>query len=230
MKLWNEGTKIPTMMLGLLIIVLVAVLYWEWEQGRALEHRLQQLKTPPATVAATIAVLPEFVLPNADTGFPEVVSRSLFTAARRSTGVATVGGIRAMKKGQFVLVGVMITPRQVSALLRDVQTQKTEAVAKDGSVRGMTLVDVTPTRVVLRQGAEVEELPLNVQIGLRAPVNAPPGAPSPASNTPSPTLNASPQPPSRPASAPASAVVPTPPKPLDGASASKNAPPSPSPR
>lgn len=226
MKLWTESTKIPTLMLGLLIIALGALLYWEWEQGRALERQLVQLKTPPVTAAATAAVLPEFVLPNADTGFPEVVSRSLFTAARRSSGVAAAGGSRSMKKGQFALVGVMITPQKHAALLRDVQTQKTETVAKDGQVRGMTLIEVAPARVVLRQGTEVEELPLNVQIGIKAPV-APPIAGANAVPNAIGLPGANPQSPSRTSSMPAPAAVQPLPKPLEGASAPKNAPPNP---
>ena len=60
-----------------------------------------------------------------------------------------------------------------SALLRDVQTNKTEVVALVGVIRGITLGEVEPSRVVLRQGAESEELALNVQTAPKRPVNQP---------------------------------------------------------
>lgn len=226
MKSWTEGVKIPSLVLVLLAVALSGVLYWEWEQGRALEQSLLQLRKVPATPANTVGVLPEFALPEAEAGFPELVSRSLFTAGRRGTGSAARGGRSAMKKGQFVLVGVMITPRLNSALLRDVQTNRTETVAQGGEVRGMTLGEVTSTRVVLRQGAEVEELPLNVQMGPKGPAAAQPATLPPAA---SPAVVPSSAPPTsaRPASAPASAAVPPPSKPAEGASAPKNPPPSP---
>ena len=226
MKSWTEGVKIPSLVLVLMAVVLSGVLYWEWEQGRKLEQGLLQLRKVPVTPVNAVGVLPEFRLPEAEAGFPELVSRSLFTASRRGTGSAVKGGRGAMKKGQFVLVGVMITPRQSSALLRDVQTNKTETVAQGGEVRGMTLGEVTSTRVVLRQGTEVEELPLNVQMGPKGPVTAPPVAPLPA-GSPTVVPPSAQQANARPASAPASAAVPPPPKPVEGASAPKNPPPSP---
>ena len=229
MKRWTDGVKIPSLVLGLMAAVLSGVLYWEWEQGRVLEKSLLQLRKVPATPVNVVGVLPEFRLPEAEAGFPQLVSRSLFTASRRGTGSAVKGGRGAMKKGQFVLVGVMITPRQNSALLRDVQTNKTETVAQGGEVRGLTLGEVTSTHVVLRQGTEVEELPLNVQMGPKGPAAAPPVAPPPAAS-PAVVPPGAPQANARPASAPASAAVPPPPKPVEGASVPKNPPPSPTSR
>ena len=96
-----------------------------------------------------------------------------------------------MKYWFGMLVGVLITPQHRSALLRDVQTNKTETVALVGVVRGITLGEVESNRVVLRQGAESEELVLNVQTGPKQPAtpqsripNAPFSAPVVASSPP----------------------------------------------
>lgn len=212
--------------LSLIAVLLAGLLYWEWDQGMRLQQDLVKLRKIPVTPVQMKAILPEFVLPDAEAGFPELISRSLFSVSRRSSASATKGGRGAMKKGQFVLVGVLITPSQRAALLRDVQTNKTETVALVGVVRGLTLGEVEPTRVVLRQGAESEELILNVQIGPKGPVVPQ----SSAAQTP-PPASAKP-PPASPASTPASGGNPptgSPSKPLEVASAPK-APPSPPPR
>ena len=162
-------------------LLLAGLLFWEWERGLALERDLLKLRNVPATPAKAQKILPEFNLPAADSGFPELIPRSIFSTSRRSSAPATKGGARAMKKGQFVLVGVLITPRQKSALLRDVQTNKTEVMASSAVVRGMTLGEVEPSRVVLHQGAESEELVLNVQTGPKnAALPRPSGPPPPA--------------------------------------------------
>jgi hypothetical protein len=117
-----------------------------------------------------------------------------------------------MVRGQFILVGVLITPRQRSALLRDAKTNKTETVALGGVVRGMTLGEAESSRVFLHQGAETEELTLNVQTGPKPPS----AAQAQAVATPPPA------PPAVQASAP---VAPLPPaKPVDAASGPKPSP------
>lgn len=204
------------------VVLLTGVLYWEWDQGIQLEQELIKMRKVPATPISIKAILPEFSLPEAESGFPELVSRSLFSVNRRSSASASKGGRSAMKKGQFVLVGVLVTPAQKSALLRDVQTNKTETVAQNAVLRGLTLGVVEPTRVVLRQGVETEELILNVQIGPKGPVALSPPA------TPMPPV-ANPKPPTAPAPA-HSASSPNPPpgtpsKPVEVASAPKGMPP-----
>ncbi len=225
MKTAKERMKYLTVALMCMVVLLAGVLYWEWNQGMQLEQELGKMRKIPATPISIKAILPEFSLPEAESGFPELVSRSLFSVNRRSSASASKGGRSAMKKGQFVLVGVLVTPAQKSALLRDVQTNKTEPVAQNAVVRGLTLGVVEPTRVVLRQGVETEELILNVQIGPKGPVALSPPA------TPMPPV-ANPKPPTAPASAAPvhSASSPNPPrgtpsKPAEVASAPKGMPP-----
>ena len=160
------------------------------------------MRNIPAVAAKPLNILPEFTLPAEEAGFLELIPRSLFSINRRSSAVAVKGGVASMKKGQFVLVGVLITPQRSSAQLRDVQTNKAETVALNGVVRGMTVGEVGPSKVVLRQGTENEELILNVQTGPKgaaaaraaaspplvgapvAPASAPVAPPSPAASGP----------------------------------------------
>jgi hypothetical protein len=162
--------KYLTFGLTLATLLLAGVLLWEWDRGLSLERDLLKMRDIPVTPVKSPNILPEIILPAADVGFPELISRSLFSIARRSLVAANKGGVVAMKKGQFVLVGVLVTPQQKSALLRDVQTNKTETVASAAVVRGMTLGVVESSRVVLHQGADSEELLLNVQTGTKVAV------------------------------------------------------------
>jgi type II secretory pathway component PulC len=192
-------------------LALGGVLYWEWDQGLRLEQELLEIRKIPASAVPAQTILPEFTLPASDSGFPELLSRQLFAVNRRAP--APVGkGIAAMKKGQFVLVGVLITPQQRSALLRDVQTNKTEAVAQVGIVRGMTVDEVESARVVLRQGTESEELILNVQAGPKGPVPARipavPALPRPVASAPSLPASAAPATPTTPVPASVAASEP----------------------
>ena len=219
-------------------LLLLGVLAWEWEQGKTLERQLLTLRKLPVTAVPPQKILPEFSLPDKETGFPELLSRPIFSLSRRASGSATKD-VGNMKKGQFVLVGVLITPNQRSALLRDVVSNKTETVPLVGSVRGLTLGEVQADRITLRQGAESEELMLNVQTGPKPPAAARnPAAPAPGLVSPAampPAAAASVAVPAKPAaSAPAPsasaasaakpvAVLPPPPKPAASSALPANA-------
>ncbi|MGV8803664.1 MAG: hypothetical protein ACWA6Y_01720 [Polaromonas sp.] len=201
------------MFLAAMSLLLLGVLLWEWEQGKQLERELLKMRTLPVTAVPPQNILPEFTLPNKDTGFPEMLARPVFSASRRPPSVAAKDA-GAMKKGQFVLVGVLISPGTRAALLRDVATGKVQTVGQSAVVRGMTLAQVQPDRAVLRLSDESEELSLNVQTGpkLVAPQRVPvaPGQPAPglpgippAPAPSAPALASQPQ-------APASAIAPAP--------------------
>lgn len=194
MKSAMDGQRLLRVALLLCAVLLGGVLFWEWQQGVQLERNLRTVHKIPTNVAPTLSVLSEFGLPAQATGFPELLARPLFTISRRFPAVAQ-GGPGAMKKGQFVLVGVLLARPQQAALLRDVQTNKTETVAVGASVRGLVLEKVSPDRVVLRQGEEVEELTLDVLRGSKpAAAQTQPGqnpvtqAPSAFKPTPTPSV------------------------------------------
>ena len=176
-----------------LSLLLAGILLWEWERGMDLQRDLLKLRKMPVTAVPPQKILPEFSLPDLETGFSELLARPIFATSRRAFVAAGPEDAGAMKKGQFVLVGVLISPGQRSALLRDVATGKTETVAQVGVVRGMTVGQVLPGRVVLRQGEESEELLLNVLSGPKLPPRTP-VAPTSAALPPAPAASA-PRPP-----------------------------------
>ena len=182
MKSFTARDRYMAMFLAVMSLILLGVLLWEWEQGKQLERELLKMRVLPATAVPPQKVLPEFTLPNKESGFPEMLARPVFSLSRRPPSVAAKEA-GAMKKGQFVLVGVLISPGTRAALLRDVATGKVQTVSQSAVVRGMTLAQVQPDRAVLRLSDESEELSLNVQTGpkLVAPQRVPvaPGQPAP---------------------------------------------------
>jgi hypothetical protein len=180
-----------------LSLLLAGVLLWEWEQGSRLGRALTKIRKMPVAAVPAVKILPEFNLPDAEAGFPELLARPIFVASRRPMASVSQGVAGAMKKGQFALVGVVITPSQHSALLRDVESNKTETVAMGAQIRGLTLGEVEAGKVVLRMGAEIEELVLKVQVGAKSPPSPTPppvrgdapesARPAPSSSPPSPT-------------------------------------------
>lgn len=163
--------------MALVSLLLAGVLAWEWEQGQQLEKDLLKIRVLPVTPVPALDVLPEFSMPDVQNGFPELLSRPIFSVNRRPPAVANQGGVSAMKKGQYTLVGVVITPTQRSALLRNVETGKTSRVAMGGEIQGLTLGEVEANRVVLRMGNESEEIPFKVQIGAKPQASGAPVSP-----------------------------------------------------
>ena len=182
MKSFTARDRYMAMFLAVMSLILLGVLLWEWEQGKQLERELLKMRVLPATAVPPQKVLPEFTLPNKESGFPEMLARPVFSVSRRPPSVAAKEA-GAMKKGQFALVGVLISPGTRAALLRDATTGKVQTVSQSAVVRGMTLAHVQPDRAVLRLSDESEELSLNVQTGpkLVAPQRVPvaPGQPAP---------------------------------------------------
>lgn len=125
-----------------------------------------------------IRLLPPFALPPIDPTFKESVERPLFSFSRRPIPPATAPAAVAAvaQKGQFRLVGTSVSSDAAIALLLDNKTGKTLRAKKGDEVRPgdstIRVDQVTPTRVVLRHGAETEEL------GLRT-ASSPPGAAAP---------------------------------------------------
>ena len=180
MKTVMEREKYFLLAMTVVSLMLAGVLLWEWEQGMNLKRDLLKMRKIPVADVPAQKILSEFSLPDLENGFPELLSRPVFAVSRRAFVAPVQADAGVMKKGQFVLVGVLISPGQRSALLRDVATGKTETVAQVGLIRGMALGDVQSNRVVLRQGEETEELLLNVLTGPKLPQRAL-GAPAPAS-------------------------------------------------
>lgn len=198
---------------GAVAILLAAVVAAEHFLGRV---TIGEEPRAPAKIAEA-RLLPPFSLPADSQPVPETVSRPLFVPTRRPSPPAATATASAMKKGQFVLTGVTVTPDLSFAFLKEVAGGKTHSVRKGAQVNGLTVETVEPRRVVLKQGEETEDLPLNIQVPARvAGVPAPgmPGAvpPAPGAPPPVPAPATAPAPPGTapvpPGTAPAAAPAP----------------------
>lgn len=181
-----------------IVVVLGAVI--------ALEHFFgavdvgEGARVPAKVVEAKL--LPPFTLPSEAEVAPETTARPLFVPTRRPSPPLATASASTMKRGQYVLTGVTVTPDAAFAFLKEVAGGKTQSVRKGAQVGGITVETVEPRRVVLRQGDEIEELSLNVQVpprmtAARAPSTAlppVPGAPPtpPGAATPAPPTRAGP--------------------------------------
>lgn len=132
----------------------------------------------PAKIAEA-RLLPAFTLPPEGQSATDTVTRPLFVPTRRLSPPVATAAATTMKKGQFVLTGVTVLPEASYVFLRDVATGKTQSVKKGSLVNGITVELVEPRRIVLRQGDETEDLPLNIQVPARVVA-----APSPSGAVP----------------------------------------------
>ena len=145
--------------------------------------------------------MPEFTLPPLEQGYPETVNRPLFVVTRRPAPPPPppTPPKPAMQKGQFILLGAIITKDVSIALLKEKSSGKTHRVKKGKEVNGITLEKVEAGKVTLTQGDDSEELTLKINAAPKpapappAPANPPGQANPPARSTqPSQTNPASP--------------------------------------
>ncbi|MCM2328179.1 MAG: hypothetical protein NDI88_09845 [Lysobacter sp.] len=159
------------------IVALVAVIAAEHFLGRVTVG--DEVRAPAKIVEAKL--LPAFSLPAETQPVPETVARPLFVPTRRTSPPAATAAVATMKKGQFVLTGVTVTPEVSFAFLKEVAGGKTHSVKKGSQINGITIEAVEPRRVVMKQGEETEDLLLNTQVPARvAAAPAPTGAIPPA--------------------------------------------------
>ncbi|MEO6422060.1 MAG: hypothetical protein ABIR84_05120 [Candidatus Nitrotoga sp.] len=97
-----------------------------------------------------------------------------------------------MRKGQFILDGIIITKNKNIALLREVATRKMVRVELGEEINGMQIEKLDPDKITFKQGDEREELILKIKTGSTPPGR--PGIPSaPAQhNAPTASLPGSP--------------------------------------
>lgn len=141
------------------------------------------VRAPARVVEAKL--LPPFALAGEAEAAPETVARPLFVPTRRPSPPLAAATASAIKRGQFLLTGVTVTPDAAFAFLREHATGKTHSVRKGSTVNGLTVDKVEPRRVVLRQGEEIEDLTLHTRAPARiaaapAPSAAVPPAPGAA--------------------------------------------------
>jgi general secretion pathway protein N len=158
-------------------VALVLVLVLEHDFGKV---EIDNGSRGPAKLADA-KLLPPYALPPEAQAAPETVARPLFVPTRRPSPPAAAATVALMRKGQFVLTGITITPEMSFAYLKEVANGKTQTIKRGAAVNGMTVDVVEARRVVLKQGEESEELALATQVPPRvatAPAQPPqPGQP-----------------------------------------------------
>ena len=173
---------------GVVVLLLAAVIFAEHEFGYV---TVGEGTRSPAKVAEA-KLLPPFSLPQEAGAGPEMTARPLFVPTRRPAPPAAAVAASTMKRGQFVVTGVTVTPDVSIAFLKEVANGKTIGAKKGTQVNGLTVEIVEPRRVVLKQGEELEELALNVQVPARVAVATPPaaaGAPQAGGVPPAPAVS-----------------------------------------
>lgn len=199
----------------------------EIQWGQRIELPIPRIAPPPNHLdAPDLAEVP--VIPPPEQRFMETVTRPLFVPTRRPPPPMEAPK-PTMQKGQFALVGVVVSGGKKLAYLYELSSKKTRAVEEGQQVNGLQVVTVTPEQLTLSQYDDQEVLPLKAPKELldaaasqaktlaqtlaaagnkqAAPV-PPPAAPAVPQPTPGPT----PAPVPVPAPTPAPAPAPTPPQ------------------
>lgn len=162
--------------LGLIVLGLSGFMGYQIHRGSV---TVAAPKTAAAGITPDTALLPIFTLPPADISYPEIVERPLFIPTRRPAPPPNNAPVVTMRRGQYKLVGVSVNQDLSMAFLQEIATGKSKGVAKGTEINGMIVDAVEPSRVVLRQGEETEELSLKVAASPRLPAGPVAGATTP---------------------------------------------------
>lgn len=149
---------------GLVYLAIAGMIGLELDWGRRIHPPLPTPKPAPAA-RVDYLVQPDFSLPPLEQGFAETTARPIFTSVRRPPPppLPPEPPKPAMQKGQFVMLGALITKGKNIALLREVATGKTTRVEQGKEIRGITVSTVFPEKVTLTQYDDTEELGLKIQ-------------------------------------------------------------------
>ncbi len=174
--------------LGLACFAITGMIGIELDWGRRI-HPFPPVPKPAPAVRVDYPAQPEFTLLPLEQGFVETTARPLFTPVRRPPPPPAPPA-PGMQKGQFVLLGALITKDNSIALLRDVATGKTMRVEQGKEIKGITLANVYPEKVILTQHNDTEELVLKIQsqskpAALGQPAHAPQPVPPVTAAAPS---------------------------------------------
>ena len=189
MKLPFEPRHFTTILLLALILLLIWTIGTELGWGNRVNVLLPQPK-PQKNRLTVLPLQPEFVLLPLDQSYTEILARPLFVSSRRplppkfvprqgspsaSTRrpppppsppplpVAIEPPKPTMRKGQFILDGIIITKDKNIALLREVATRKMVRVELGQEINGMQIEKLDRDKITFKQGDEREEVILKIK-------------------------------------------------------------------
>ncbi|MFZ1548002.1 MAG: hypothetical protein WAT12_13030, partial [Candidatus Nitrotoga sp.] len=213
MKLPFEPRQFTTILWLAFILLLIWTIGTELGWGNHVNMPLPQPK-PQKTRSAELPLQPEFVLLSLDKSYTEILARPLFVPTRRplppkpvprqlspssrppppppmpvSVPVPIVPPKPTMRKGQFILDGIIITKDKNIALLREVATRKMVRAELGQEINGMQIEKLDRDKITFKQGDEHEEVILKIKTVTRPAGNyGRPGVPAqlaaPVANVP----------------------------------------------
>lgn len=144
------------------------------------ENLHQPVPKPMAHPSAPveIALHPDFRLPAPQVAYAETLERPLFVPSRRPPPPAPPAPPPpppAMLKGQFQLLGTIITDEMRIAVVKEVSSGKERQIVHGYTINGLQLETVEADRIVFTQYDDREEIRLKIQASPK-PAATPPGA------------------------------------------------------
>ena len=196
MKLPFESRHFTNILLLVMILLLIWTIGTELGWGNRINVPLPQPKLQ-RNRPAVLPLQPEFVLLSLDQSYTEILARPLFVSSRRPLPHRFVPRQRSsssvpirppspppsppplpapveppkptMRKGQFILDGIIITKDKNIALLREVTTRKMVRVELGQEINGMQIEKLDRDKITFKQGDEREELILKIKTGPNQP-------------------------------------------------------------
>ncbi|CAH1077594.1 hypothetical protein [Candidatus Nitrotoga sp. 1052] len=196
MKLPFEPRHFTNILLLVMILLLIWTIGTEFGWGNRINVPLPQPKLQKNR-PAVLPLQPEFVLLSLDQSYTEILARPLFVSSRRPlppkfvsrqhspssastrrpppppspppVPVAIEPPKPTMRKGQFILDGIIITKDKNIALLREVTTRKMVRVELGQEINGMQVEKLERDKITFKQGDEREEVILKIKTGPSQP-------------------------------------------------------------
>lgn len=175
MKLPFEPRYFTTILWLALILLLIWTIGTELGWGNRVNIPLPQSK-PQKIRPVVLPLQPEFVLLSLGQSYTEILTRPLFVPTRRplppkllphqlspSQSVPIAPPKPTMRKGQFILDGIIITKDKNIALLREVATRKVVRAELGQEINGMQIEKLERDKITFKQGDEHEEVLLKIK-------------------------------------------------------------------
>lgn len=171
-------------MMALLNIKSLAMLAWGFVNTTLLlaiggelgwGERLQESVPEPVAYSPApveITIHPGFHLAPLKNTYAATVARPLFVPNRRPAPPAPPPPPPpppTMQKGQFQLLGTIITDEMKSAIIKEISSGKERQVVEGYTINGLLLELVEPSRIVFSQYDDREELRLRIQRSAKPP-------------------------------------------------------------